>query len=50
MTHDNLTSHYYNYVKFTGNAVEQSGDVMTILLYLVLLMMMVMNVWPQLPN
>jgi len=37
--------YYYNDVKFTGKAVEQSGDVMTILLYIVILIMMVMNVW-----
>ena len=49
MNHNNLTSDYYfhNNVKFTGSAVEQSGDVMTVLLYFALLLMMVLNAWPN---
>ena len=49
MNHNNMTSDYYfhNNVKFTGSAVEQSGDVMTVLLYFALLIMMMMNAWPN---
>ena len=45
--HNNLTADYYNNVKFTGSAVEQSGDVMTVLLYFALLIMMALNAWPN---
>jgi len=46
---NNMTSEYYfhNNVKFAGSAVEQSGDVMTVLLYFALLIMMVLNAWPN---
>jgi hypothetical protein len=47
MNHNNMTSDYYNNVKFTGSAVEQSGDVMTVLLYFALLLMMALNAWPN---
>ena len=46
---NNMTSdYYYNDVKFAGSAVEQSGDVMTVLLYFGLLGMMALNAWPNL--
>ena len=46
---NNMTSdYYYNNVKFAGSAVEQSGDVMTVLLYFGLLGMMALNAWPNL--
>jgi hypothetical protein len=38
---------YYNNVKFAGSAVEQSGDVMTTLIYLLMLLMMALNAWPN---
>ena len=41
---------YYNDVKFTGRAIESPDDVITTLIYFALLVMMAMNVWPQLPN
>ena len=37
---------YYNNVKFAGSAVEQ-GDVMTPLIYLLMLLMMALNAWPN---
>jgi hypothetical protein len=45
---NNMTSDYYNNVKFAGSAVEQSGDAMTVLLYFALLGMMALNAWPNL--
>ena len=50
MNHTNDTYSFHNDVKFAGSAVEQSGDVMTVLLYFALLGMMALNAWPQLPN
>lgn len=49
MNHSNMPSEYYfhNNVKFAGSAVEQSGDVMTVLLYFALLGMMAFNAWPN---
>ena len=49
---NNMTSDYYfhNNVKFTGRAIESPDDVITTLIYLMLLVMMAMNVLPQLPN
>jgi hypothetical protein len=49
MNHNNMTSdYYYNDVKFAGSAVEQSGDVMTVLLYFAVLILMALNAWPNL--
>jgi hypothetical protein len=50
MNHPNDTYSFHNNVKFTGRAIESPDDVITTLLYLMLLVMMAMNVWPQLPN
>lgn len=44
----NNSTIYSNNVKFTGSAVEESGDVMTVLLYFGLLGMMALNAWPNL--
>jgi len=44
---DNHTS-YYNNVKFTGSAMESPSDVMTTLIYLLMLVMMALNAWPNL--
>jgi len=38
---------YYNNVKFTGR-IDESGDVITVLLYFALLIMMALNAWPNL--
>ena len=48
MNHTMTSDYYYNNVKFAGSAVEQSGDVMTVLLYFALLGMMALNAWPNL--
>ena len=48
MNHNNDTSSFHNSVKFAGSAVEESGDVMTVLLYFGLLGMMALNAWPNL--
>lgn len=37
---------YYNNVKFTGR-IDESGDVITVLLYFALLIMMALNAWPN---
>jgi hypothetical protein len=38
---------YHNNVKFTGSAFESPDDVMTTLIYLMLLVMMAMNALPN---
>lgn len=38
---------YHNDVKFTGRT-DESGDVITVLLYFALLAMMALNAWPNL--
>ena len=45
----NMTSDYYfhNNVKFTGSAIESPSDVMTTLIYLLMLIMMALNAWPN---
>ena len=47
MNNNDTSYYYYNDVKFTGSAVEQSGDVMTVLLYFAVLIMMALNAWPN---
>lgn len=44
MTNDTI---YYNNVKFTGR-IDESGDVITVLLYFALLIMMALNALPNL--